>query len=635
MKQFYLLSFLLSLTTTSNVVCAVYHDYCVVGAGPGGLQISYFLQQAGRDYLTFEKGSAAGTFYTKYPIHRTLISINKRYTGKTNKEFNLRHDWNSLISHDDDLLMTKYSKEFFPPADSFVQYLNDYARKLRIKVQYNTTISNLSQRNSKDGLFHVNDQHDNEYKCKTVILATGIAVPNNVEFKGKNLVTDYSDLTLNKEQFSGHTILILGTANSAFESGQHIQSEANSIHFIGRSRIKLAWETHYVGDLRAINNGILDTYQLKSLDGALNADIRNLEFRKSDVDDRIYLTVGETSNGPVGTRTDERDNASTREGYDTVISCLGFKFDHSILANATFTPAGKGKINKYPRISYRYESTDLNGVYLAGTSTHSLDFGKGAGGFIHGFRYTARTLHYILENRIEGNPWPFVQFGSAIDVVPHLIKRVSEGSDFYQMFGVLCDVIIIGEDGLTMKYLESYPCTVINRLQEISGHIATNGIILISLEFGKNFSGPGKDPFGDHVGRSTSFDAHTSCFLHPILYYYKSLPSSADVLNRPKKWIVPVPDKLHHIVEDFTTKYDALAYNITPLRRFFEEIFNLDLRHFFIEHCMAAQLTHVKVPESCRQYGKLGGIGVGQSKTVKDTIFRFRKPFLRRLAFVY
>ena len=40
--------------------------------------------------------------------------------GKTNKEFNMRHDWNSLISDDESLLMKHYSKEFFPHADDLV-----------------------------------------------------------------------------------------------------------------------------------------------------------------------------------------------------------------------------------------------------------------------------------------------------------------------------------------------------------------------------------------------------------------------------------------------------------------------------------------------------------------------------------
>lgn len=46
-----------------------------------------------------------------------IVSI---FLGQTNKEFNLRHDWNSLISDDESLRMTLYSKEFFPEADILV-----------------------------------------------------------------------------------------------------------------------------------------------------------------------------------------------------------------------------------------------------------------------------------------------------------------------------------------------------------------------------------------------------------------------------------------------------------------------------------------------------------------------------------
>lgn len=42
------------------------------------------------------------------------------HTGTTNKEFNFRHDWNSLISDDESLMMRHYSKAYFPPADSYV-----------------------------------------------------------------------------------------------------------------------------------------------------------------------------------------------------------------------------------------------------------------------------------------------------------------------------------------------------------------------------------------------------------------------------------------------------------------------------------------------------------------------------------
>ena len=40
--------------------------------------------------------------------------------GKENPEFNMRHDWNSLLSDDPSLLMKHYSKDFFPHVDTMV-----------------------------------------------------------------------------------------------------------------------------------------------------------------------------------------------------------------------------------------------------------------------------------------------------------------------------------------------------------------------------------------------------------------------------------------------------------------------------------------------------------------------------------
>lgn len=83
------------------------------------------------DYLNF---FWIGSFYLQYFRYRKFISINKRNIGKINKEFNMRYDWNFLLSYDDFFLMRYYFKELFLYVDVFVKYLNDYKEKLGIKV---------------------------------------------------------------------------------------------------------------------------------------------------------------------------------------------------------------------------------------------------------------------------------------------------------------------------------------------------------------------------------------------------------------------------------------------------------------------------------------------------------------------
>ena len=43
-------------------------------------------------------------------------------------------------------------------------------------------------------------------------------------------------------------------------------------------------------------------------------------------------------------------------------------------------------------------------LYFAGTLGHGLDFQKSAGGFIHGFRYSARVLFKLLKERRDAGP---------------------------------------------------------------------------------------------------------------------------------------------------------------------------------------------------------------------------------------
>ncbi|KAJ7382594.1 FAD-dependent oxidoreductase domain-containing protein 2 [Desmophyllum pertusum] len=606
-----LLALFVSCLSFAKSRSAVFHEYCVVGAGPGGLQMGFYLERAERDYIIFERDALAGAFYVKYPRHRKLISINKRHTGKTNKEFNMRHDWNSLLSDDESLLMTRYSKQFFPDADILVKYLNDYATKLKLKVQYNTNIQLVSrQGEGEEALFHLKDQNGTQYTCKNVIMSTGISVENLPrKFKGFEYTESYSEISTNPDDYEGQTVLIIGRGNSAFETADSIMGATNLIHMFARSRVRLSWETHYVGDLRAVNNGILDTYQLKSLDALLEAPVEEIAVIKRDGKLFVDAFDGTGENIVTVEQPSESgrapDNFAVREPYDRIIRCLGFKFDFSIFDNTTKPRPSKGKtFQKIPSYQtklriYIYPWTLFCFIvyFTAGTNTHSVDFRKSAGGFIHGYRYTARALHRVLEWRNHQVTWPHITV-PITEVINVIIKRINEASGIYQMFGVLGEVMILRKNG-QVEYYEEFPIRLVHQFEEFTGRPA-GPMIVLNMEYGKDFSGAGKDTFKSDRATGEPAEAHKSNFLHPVLYFYKEPPTALP--KETKEVVLPRPHRIHHIVEDFLTLWTAPSSHLLPLRRFIENVVSSDLRSFFASSCFKIMMTQKSAPVNCHNH---------------------------------
>ncbi|XP_067933948.1 FAD-dependent oxidoreductase domain-containing protein 2-like [Watersipora subatra] len=511
----------------------------------------------------------------------------------------MRHDWNSLLTDDLSLRVTKYSKDFFPHKSVMIQYLNDFTRHYQLNVQYETDIRNITPSQWPGGKFTMQDQFANIYSCAVVIVATGYSKEKLATFPGSEHTVSYGDMSMNPDDYLGHSVLILGRGNSGFETADGILSSTNFIHMLSRSRVKLSWETHYVGDLRAINNGLLDTYQLKSLDGVLEAPVSALNIVKLD-------------NGKLRVKIDEKytfDNYAMRCDYDTIISCLGFVYDFSIFNQSAAHPTPHKRFSKFPSIHQNYESDSIAGLFFAGTSTHSLDFKRSAGGFIHGFRYTTRALFHLLEWKYQGVKWPSTSY-SWLSLSNAIIKRVNEASGTYQMFGVLGDVMLIDDEEKRVILLEEFPVKLLGRLYEHSGHNHTRSIVML-FEYGKDFSGPGKDIFRTTRSTGEPYEAHTSNFLHPTFYYYKTSPTEDDLDSLTYPDILPNPDRLHHIVEDFLTDFDARKSHILPLRRYLETCLGTDLRHHFQDECFELALAHKTLPLDCEErYMANMGLGV-------------------------
>ena len=79
---------------------------------------------------------------------------------------------------------------------------------------------------------------------------------------------------------------------------------------------------------RAINNNLLDNYQLKSLDGILEASVEEMNIVKTP-EGKLRM---ELFGGDGEPENDLFDNFALREDYDRIIRCLGWMFDDSFFS---------------------------------------------------------------------------------------------------------------------------------------------------------------------------------------------------------------------------------------------------------------------------------------------------------------
>ena len=143
-------------------------------------------------------------------------------------------------------------------------------------------------------------------------------------------------------------------------------SRIKALDFVLRSRLKFSWETHYVGDVRAVNCGPIDTYQLKSLDGQLEGDLNNFKITKHK--GKMYVDFSDpfaNEKQENKTLTDQRKQSEEKTAYDYIIRAIGFKFDRSIFEES-IRPKPSRAHSKYPEIKSNYELTSTPNIYVAG-----------------------------------------------------------------------------------------------------------------------------------------------------------------------------------------------------------------------------------------------------------------------------
>lgn len=408
-------------------------DYLIIGAGPGGLQMGYYLEKAGRRYKILEMGPAAATFLTRFPRRRRLLSINKINTGCDDPEINLRWDWNSLLSENHELLFKQFSDEFLPPADKLVEYLNSYASHFGLNVQYDTHVVRIE----KDQQFEVQDQLGRRYRAEVLIVATGCQAPYLPPIPGIEQAEDYSRVSLEPRDFLGQKVLILGKGNSAFEIADNLLASTSLIHLASPSPLKVAWQSHYAGHLRAVNSGFLDAYQLQQRNALFDARVERIR---------------RLENGRMAVSFEKQPNGERQElQYDRVIACTGFRFDP-----AMFTESCRPKLvfgDRLPEQTSHWESTRTQGMFFAGSLMQMRDYKRKQSGFVHGFRYNIRLLHQLLEQKLHGQELPWAPLETSPEAIARrLLGRVQGSSSLWRQAGFLCDVAAFPDEGAVAEY---------------------------------------------------------------------------------------------------------------------------------------------------------------------------------------
>jgi thioredoxin reductase len=515
------------MTDTSDSSADRAHRYIIVGGGPAGLQLSYYLQRAGSDYVTLERGSVPGGFFARYPRHRKLISLNKIHTTSNDPEIKLRWDWNSLLNDDPELQFPKFSQEYFPNADVMVEYLAQFQRRHELNVRYDTEVQRIEKMDdgfvvhTSAGILH----------GRAVIVAAGWGQPFIPAIKGIEHATGYEDMDVDPAAYAGQRVLVIGKGNSAFETAYSMLGQTAMVHLASRKPLRLAWNTKHPGDVRGQYGALLDSYQFKTLHSVLDCEIEEI----TPVGDKFHVRIRYTH------ADDERELLE----YESVLRCTGFKMDTSIFADDIKPVTVRD--DRLPALRADWQSANVDDLYFAGTIGQDRDFKKASSPFIDGFRYNLRTMTELLREKYEGVPLRFDTVVADPDRLTQLVlDRVNWSSALWTQFEYLCDAFVVDErTGLVRHYTDLPEDYAVERFAD-AGQLYTAGLRWGRSDYADVFA----------IERHPQPDrASESAFIHPVVRAYQRGRLTGE----------------KHLLEDLLAQWRRPDRHVAPLEEFFKE----------------------------------------------------------------
>ena len=190
-------------------------DYLVIGAGPAGLQLGYFLERAGRDYLVVEAGPAPRTFFKQIPsapaAHLDQQAAHRLGRSRAQPAHGLEFAAVRRLPP----ALHRYTGRYLPDADDMVRYLADFADAFHLRVRYDTQVVRVSR---QDGAFRVTDEQGRIHEARRLVVATGVSAPYLPPIPGIETAELYGTVSVDPGEFMDQRVLVIGKGNSGFET---------------------------------------------------------------------------------------------------------------------------------------------------------------------------------------------------------------------------------------------------------------------------------------------------------------------------------------------------------------------------------------------------------------------------------
>jgi thioredoxin reductase len=328
-----------------------FYPAIVVGSGPAGLQIGYYLTRLGIEHAIISADASPGGMFQTFPIFQRLITWSKPHApvGRASAAYEW-YDWNSLLGEEPHhrFLVPEVmdGTSYFPARREMQKGLESFTERAGIRVRYGSTWE--ATRREEDGF--VLGTSDGEYRCKVAIFAVGMARPWKPPIEGLDKVPHYVEVQP-PQHYSGKRVFLIGKRNSGFELADGLLAHARQIILASPRPAQISVLTHSTAAARA---RYLQPYEDHVLGGGnlvLDASIERVE--------RIARGYRVHAKGTTALNDFVLD-------VDEVVAATGFGVplgDLPELGVATFYR------NRLPRQTPFWESATVPGIYFAGAIT--------------------------------------------------------------------------------------------------------------------------------------------------------------------------------------------------------------------------------------------------------------------------